>query len=59
MQSEFNKGAAHARDCILSNIIGIQNTIIDKTESEQYKSLQALLVAIEQIYGELYTGFKG
>ena len=59
MQSEFNKGAAYARDCILSNIIGIQNTIINKTESEQYNTLQALLVAIEQKYGRQYSAFKG
>lgn len=59
MQSDFNKGAAYARDCILVNIIGIQNSIMNEMESEQYKTLQALLVAIEQKYGKIHTDFKG
>lgn len=58
-QSEFNKGATYARDCILANIISVQNSIMNEMESEQYKTLQALLVAIEQKYGEMNTDYKG
>lgn len=59
IQSEFNKGAAYARDCILANIIGVQNSIMNEMESEQYKTLQALLITIEQNYGEMHAQFKG
>ena len=59
MQSEFNKGAAYARDCIIANIIGIQNSIIDQMEGEQYKTLQALLITIEDRYGKSMKDFKG
>lgn len=59
MQSEFNKGAAYARDCIIANIIGIQNSIMDQMEGEQYKTLQALLITIEDRYGKCMKDFKG
>lgn len=59
IQSEFNKGASYARDCILANILAVQNSIADETDSEQYKTLQALYVAIKEKYGAMYTDFKG
>ncbi|WP_342759464.1 hypothetical protein [Kineothrix sedimenti] len=59
MQSEFNKGAAYARDCIIADIIGLQNKIIDQTDGEQYKTLQSLLIKIEDSYGEIMKDFGG
>ena len=59
MQSEFNKGAAYGRDCIIADIIGIQNAILNEMDSEQYKTLQALLISIEEQYGKPMEVFKG
>ena len=55
--TEFNKGAAYMRDCIIANIIGVQNTIADK-QSGEYTALQSLLIAIEIQYGALGTKCK-
>lgn len=57
MQSEFNRGAAHARDLILANIIGMQNEEIDR-ESARYQALQEVLVHIESTYGDFSKPFK-
>lgn len=57
MQSEFNKGAAHARDLIIANIIGMQNEESDK-DSARYAALQELLEHITDTYGDMMTPFK-
>ncbi len=57
--SEFNKGAAYCRDCIIANIIGFQNDIGCTQTNEQYQILQKLLVHIEEIYGRCCKDFKG
>lgn len=56
--SEFNKGAAYARDCILANIIGMQNEIPDK-DSSGYTALQELMDCIIDRYGDMTKPFKG
>lgn len=57
MQSEFNQGAAHARDLIIANIIGMQNEEVN-TASERYTTLQELLEHITSTYGDIMTPFK-
>lgn len=57
--SEFNKGAAYCRDCIIANIIGFQNDIGLDESNEQYQILQELLVRIEETYGKCCGEFKG
>ena len=58
MQSEFNQGASYCRDCIIANIIGMQNEIGNDIDNEQYQILQDLLCHIEDMYGKLCTEFK-
>jgi len=58
MQSDFNKGASFARDLIICNIIGMQNTISDES-NDGYKKLQELMDFIENVYGEYSSYFKG
>lgn len=57
--SEYNKGAAHARDLVLCLIIGIQNEIIWKPESPEYQAYQKLYEEIVDRYGDMYAPFKG
>lgn len=57
MQSEFNKGAAHARDLIIANIIGMQNE--SKSDSPRYMALQELLEHVTETYGDMCQPFKG
>lgn len=59
MQSEFNQGASHMRDIVISGIIGIQNELGNREESTEYKVLQSLLMAIEEHCGEYNKDFKG
>ena len=59
MQSEWNKGAAYCRDCILANIIGIQNDIGCDESKAEYKILQKLLLLIEEQYGKQCDKFTG
>lgn len=59
MQSEFNQGAAHARDLIIANIIGMQSEIGHEAGNPKYDVLQELLVHIEETYGEMMAPFKG
>lgn len=56
---DFNAGSKYARDCILAEIIGLQNGIIDKTESEEYKAYQKVLELIIDRHGDMYKDFKG
>ena len=57
MQSEFNRGAAYARDLIMANIIGMQNDEHDKNSS-RYAALQDLLEHIMNNYGDFCMPFK-
>jgi hypothetical protein len=57
--SEFNRGAAYCRDCIIANIIGLQNEVGLDESNEQYQILQKLLVHIEETYGGCCRDFKG
>ncbi|WP_154471929.1 hypothetical protein [Clostridium porci] len=57
MQSEFNQGAAYARDSILSHIIGMQNGL--EPTSERYLALQELLEKTEENYGAMMQPYKG
>ena len=57
MNSEFNKGAAFARDLIICNIIGMQDAISDES-NEGYQKLQELMELIENKYGEYALKFK-
>lgn len=56
---DFNAGSKYARDCILAEIIGLQNGIMDKTESEEYKTYQKVLELIIDRHGDMYEEFKG
>lgn len=58
MQSEFNRGASFCRDCIISNIIGMQNDIGNDEKDSRYMILQELLIHIENEYGKPCTSFK-
>lgn len=59
MQSEWNKGAAYARDCIISRILGMQNDVIMDTNGERFKTLQDLLECIERDYGDFMKQYIG
>lgn len=59
MESEFNQGAAYARDCITAKIIGLQNEIGFDEKKESYIILQKLLIDIEESYGRPFSCFKG
>lgn len=56
---DFNKGSQYTRDCIIAEIIGLQNNIMDKPESEEYKSYQKVLELIIDRHGDMYQEFKG
>lgn len=56
---DFNDGSKYARDCIIAEIIGLQNGVMDKTESEEYKAYQNVLELIIDRHGDMYTEFKG
>lgn len=57
-QSEFNQGAAHARDNIIATIIGLQNSETNM-ESERYKAWQELEELIIERYGDMMSPYKG
>lgn len=56
-QSEFNQGAAHARDLIIANIVGMQNEEMN-TQTERYKVLQETLELVIDRYGDMMSPFK-
>lgn len=56
---DFNDGSKYARDCIIAKIIGLQNGIANKNESEEYKAYQNILEFIIDKHGDMYTEFKG
>lgn len=58
MISDFSLGCKYARDLIALEIVGLQNSIIDKQNSEEYKAYQKVLVMIEERHGDLFQGFK-
>lgn len=55
---DFYNGSKYARDCIITEIIGLQNGIMDKKESEEYKAYQNVLELIIDKYGDMYRDFK-
>ena len=55
--TEFNKGAIYARDCIIAEIIGLQNYDIEGPDSKEYKAYQKLLEVIDSKYGHMYGYF--
>lgn len=57
--SEFNQGAAYARDLILANIIGLQNEARYRQGTEGYNALQELLEHCTETYGDMCQPFKG
>ena len=59
MNSEFNKGAAYARDLTISIIIGMQNEIGNDISDERYVVLQKLMNTIEAKCGDMYSEFIG
>ncbi len=59
MESEFNQGAAYARDCMIAKIIGLQEEIGFDEKKESYIILQKLLIDIEESYGGMFRPFKG
>ena len=54
-----NDAKANVRDLIIMRIIGFQNEKYYKEDSEGYRALQDLLECIEDIYGELFSDYKG
>lgn len=56
--SEFNKGAAYARDNILCKIIGMQNKIGCNETNPQYQILQDLFNNIIDAYGDMTKPYK-
>ena len=56
---DYNAGSKYARDCILAEIIGLQNGIMDKIESEEYKAYQKVLELIIDRHGDMHREFKG
>lgn len=56
---DFNAGSEYARDCIIAEIIGLQNEIMDRMESEEYKAYQKVLELIIDRHGDMYKKFKG
>jgi hypothetical protein len=59
MESEFNNGAAHCRDLIIANIVGMQNELGCNEQDPKYIALQELLVLITDRYGNCCQPFKG
>lgn len=58
--SEFKNGAKHARDCILSSIIGLQNEIGHHNLNDPtYKAYQKVYNLIVKNYGDMFKEFKG
>ncbi len=56
--TEFGEGAKHARDDILSMIIGLQNGIMHKMDSEEYKAYQTVYDRIVEIHGDMFKDYK-
>lgn len=56
---DFNAGSRYARDCIIAEIIGLQNGIMDRTDSEEYKAYQKVLELIIDRHGDMHKDFKG
>lgn len=59
MNSEFNKGAAFARDLIICHILGMQNKMGNDESNKSYQTLQELMTLIENKYGKYASDFKG
>lgn len=58
MTSDFSSGCEYARDLIALEILGLQNSIMDRQDSEEYKSYQKILMMIEERHGDLFQEFK-
>lgn len=57
--SDFNKGAAYARDDILATIIGLQNKTSPFRNYPLYAAYQELYDLIVEKQGDMYKPFKG
>lgn len=55
----INDAKANVRDEMIMRIIGFQNEKYYKEDSEGYKALQDLLECIENIYGKMFSDYKG
>lgn len=58
MTSDFSLGCKYARDLIALEIVGLQNSTIDRQDSEEYRTYQKILVMIEERHGDLFQDFK-
>ena len=58
MISDFSLGCKYARDLIALEVVGLQNSIIDRQNSEEYRAYQKVLVMIEERHGDLFQSFK-
>lgn len=55
---DYNAGSKYARDCIIAEIIGLQNENM-KRDSEEYKAYQKVLKLIIDRHGNMFEDFKG
>lgn len=58
MVSDFSLGCKYARDLIVLEIAGLQNGIMDRQDSEEYRAYQKILMMIEERHGSLFRDFK-
>lgn len=58
MISDFSLGCKYARDLIALEIVGLQNGIMDRQDSEEYRAYQKILMMIEERHGSLFRDFK-
>ena len=58
MTGDFSLGCKYARDLILLKIVRLQNSIMDRQDSEEYKAYQKVLMMIEERHGDLFQDFK-
>lgn len=58
MISDFSLGCKYARDLIALEIVGLQDGITNKQNSEEYRAYQKILVMIEEKHGDLFQNFK-
>ena len=59
MENPEIKGKESFRDLVISHIIGLQNDVYWRQESEGYQALQSLLVLITERYGDFGMKYKG
>ena len=57
--SPETRGKEAFRDLVIAHIMGLQNDVYWRQESEGYKALQDLLLLITERYGEFGARYKG